>query len=114
MPPDVQEFLTRWSSDVVSHDMGKVMAHYSEKYLNSGVTKGEAERTWKMVIDRVTSAEIAVTGLVPAGNRAYLAGFIRFGWGKEMMKGTAITNENGEWRWYGNQRDPPPPPPPFW
>jgi len=105
VPPDVQEFLTRWSSDLVSHDMGKVMAHYSEKYLNSGVRKGEAERTRRLFIDSVTSSEVVITEFLPVGDIAYLTGFSTSNLGRFPIGGTSIIKENGEWKWYGNQRD---------
>ena len=36
VPPDVQAFLDKVDSDLVSHDVAKVMSHYAERYLNSG------------------------------------------------------------------------------
>ena len=44
VPPDVREFLDKNNNDLVSHDIAKVMAHYSDRYLNSGRKKGEVER----------------------------------------------------------------------
>jgi hypothetical protein len=49
-------------------------------------------------------AEIGVTEFVPEGDRAYLAGFGRINLGTGMV-GDTIIKENGEWKWYGNQRE---------
>jgi hypothetical protein len=105
VPPDVQEFLDRWRNDIVSHDVAKVMTHYSDRYLNSGDTKGEVERSQKQYISLVTSFEVGITEFVPAGDRAYLAGFQNVNGAKHMLIETSIIKESGEWKWYGNQRD---------
>jgi hypothetical protein len=104
VPPDVQEFLGKHCNDIVSHDLAKVMTHYSDKYLNSGKKKREIERFWAFIIDHVTAAEVGVTELVPEGDKAYLAGFGRTNLGTGMA-GETIIKENGEWKWYGNQRE---------
>ena len=51
-----------------------------------------------------TSYEAGITDFVPAGDRAYLAGFVSLNGPKVALQGTVI-KENGEWKWYGNQRD---------
>jgi hypothetical protein len=75
VPPDVQKFLDEFSSDMVSHDVARVMSHYSERFLSSGSRKPEMERFHRDTIDRVTSCKITVTDFKAAENRAYLAGF---------------------------------------
>jgi len=108
VPPDVQEFLDRWCNDIVTHDVAKVMLHYSERYLDSGMKKGEIERFWRQVIGPITSVEVGITEFISEGDRAYLAGFISNYLGKTTLQwtqGTSIIKENGEWKWYGNQRD---------
>jgi hypothetical protein len=105
VPPDVQEFLNKHSNDMVSHDLAKIMANYSDRYLNSGRTKEERERFWRPIIDQITSFEIVITGFVPAGDRAYLTGFVITNSGKVPLQDTSIIKENGEWKWYGNQRN---------
>ena len=106
VPSDVQEFLDRYRNDVLSHDLTKVMTHYSDRYLNSGTRKGELERVWRQVIGPVTSVEVGITDFEAAGDRAYLAGFSIFNRAKFMLQDTSIIKENGEWKFYGNQRDP--------
>ena len=44
VPPDIQEFLDQWSSDIVSHDVENIMTYYSDKYLDSGETKIAVEK----------------------------------------------------------------------
>jgi hypothetical protein len=106
VPPDVQEFLDRHHNDVLSHDVAKIMSHYSDKYLNSGVRKGETERVWRQNIGNLVSSKMTITDFVLAGERAYLTGFVivnnRFTFS---LTETSIIKENGEWKWYGNQRD---------
>jgi hypothetical protein len=108
VPPDIQAFLDRFCNDMVSHDVAKVMSHYSDRYLDSGNRKGEAERIWTAAVRRMNSFETGVTELVTEGERAYLAGFWISYWGKMMLMGSSIIKENGEWKWFGNQRDPAP------
>jgi hypothetical protein len=105
VPPDVQEFLDSWRTAIVSHDVAKVMTHYSDRYLDSGMKKGEIERFWRQVIGPITSVEVGITDFEAAGDRAYLAGFNSSYWGKNTLLGTSIIKESGEWKWYGNQRD---------
>jgi hypothetical protein len=85
--------------------MAKVMAHFSDKYLDSGLRKGELERIWRLMIGAITSVEVGVTDFEPAGDRAYLAGFMNTYWGKNPLREISIIKESGEWKWYGNQRD---------
>jgi hypothetical protein len=104
VPPDVQEFLDKHCSDLISHDLAKFMTHYSDRYLNSGVRKGGMERWWRQIIGLITSAEMGIIEFIPAGDKVYLAGFGTTNLGKGMLD-TSIIKESGEWKWYGNQRD---------
>jgi hypothetical protein len=105
VPPDVQEFLDKHSNDLVSHDLAKVMNHYSDRYLYSGVRKGERERLWRQFIGFIMLEKWIITDFVPAGDRAYLTGFVITNLGTFPLTETSIIKENGEWKWYGNQRD---------
>jgi hypothetical protein len=111
VPPDVQGFLDSYCSARVSRDLPKVMSHYSDRYLNSGIKKGETERYLKQEgpLNITTTLAVSVTEFVPAGDTAYLAGFAILN-GEKWSVGipTSIIKENGEWKWYGNQRDPAP------
>jgi hypothetical protein len=81
------------------------MTHFSDKYLNSGVRKGEIERFIRQMIGSITSFEVGITDLVPEGDQVYIAGFAISNGTKVVLQGTSIIKENGEWKWYGNQRD---------
>jgi hypothetical protein len=105
VPPDIQEFLEKWCSDFVSHDLAKVMTHYSNRYLRSGAKKGEVERSIRQFIGSITCLEVGITDLVPEGDKFYLAGFVSLNGTKYVLPDTSIIKENGEWKWYGNQRD---------
>ncbi len=106
LPPDVQEFIDAHRDDILSHDMAKVAGRYSDRYLNSGTRKGEVERYFRQVIGGVTSHDLCITEFVPAGDRAYLTGFaIVNGTMKVRLSETSIIKENGQWKWYGNQRE---------
>jgi ketosteroid isomerase-like protein len=105
VPTDIQEFLDSWRNAIVSHDIAKVLAHYSDRFLNSGNKKAWLDQFFRQFIGSVTSLEVGITDLVPAGDRAYLAGFVSSYFGKRMLQETSIIKENGEWKWFGNQRD---------
>ena len=105
VPPDIQEFLEKFCSDFVSHDLAQLMTHYSDRYLHSGVRKGEMERHWRQSISSITSHKVSITDFKPAGDRAYLAGFSIINGLKWPLISITIIKENGEWKWYGNQRN---------
>jgi hypothetical protein len=108
LPPDVQEFFEKVANDILSHDLAKVMANYSDKYLKSGMRKGEEERYLRDGISQVTSSKMTITDFVPAGDRAYYTGFGRLGIRNQLFTvpfNDSIIKESGEWKFYGNQRD---------
>jgi hypothetical protein len=106
-PPDIEGFLDQWCRTVVSHDVAKVVGHYSDRYIASGVKKGELERFFGQWIRLVTSFELRITDFVAVDGRVYLAGFLIGNLGKTAFA-NSIIKENGEWKFYGNQRDPAP------
>ncbi len=105
VPPDIREFLDKFSSDALSHDLAKVMTYYSDRFLDSGAKKGDIERLWRQFIGSITSYEISVTDFEAAGDKVYLAGFASVNGGRYPLLGTSIIKENGEWKVYGNQRE---------
>ncbi len=104
VPPDIQAFLDGWSSAFVSHDLARVMSHFSDRFLGSGVRKGELERSFRGIVGSITSDEVKITEFVPMGDTVYLAGFETGNFGIIPL-GITIIKENGEWKWYGNQRE---------
>jgi hypothetical protein len=105
VPPDVQQLLDKMNNDVVSHDVVAVMSHYSNSFLNSGTRKGEVERNFRQWIGSVTSLKATITDFVTEGDKAHLAGFVTINGATFPTMETSIVKENGEWRYYGNQRD---------
>jgi hypothetical protein len=115
VPPDVQAFLDKFSSDVESHDVGRIMTNYSDQWRNSSSNKASAEGWFRMAPDSpvqlgITSAAVTVTIFEPLGDKAYLAGFMS-GKPKSGAPGSTppindnqIIKENGQWKWYGNQK----------
>ena len=63
------------------------------------------ERWLGMYIGSCTSLDFVITDFEAAADRAYLAGFVIFNGTKDFLRMTSIIKENGEWKWYGNQRD---------
>jgi hypothetical protein len=108
VPPDVQQLLDKMNNDVVSHDVATVMSHYSDSFLNSGTRKGEMERNFRQWIGSVTSLKATITDFVAERDKAHLAGFVTINGATFPTMETSIIKENGEWRYYGNQRDPAP------
>jgi hypothetical protein len=105
VPANVREFLDSLSNAWVSHDLAKLMSYYSDRYLNSGMRKGEVERIWRQRIGFIKSLEYSVTDFIPTDDRAYIAGFAIANGMKSPLTTISIIKENGEWKWYGNQRD---------
>jgi hypothetical protein len=109
VPPDVQEFLDSHRNAILSHDLEKVMTHYSDRFLNSGMRKGGMELFLREIamprFNLITSYEHIITDFIPAGDRAHVAGFAVRNRIKFPFIPTSIIKENGEWKWFGNQRD---------
>jgi len=105
VPLDVQKFLDKYVSDLVFHDDAKVWADYSDRFLHSGMRKREWEQTGRMSVGYWITSAVRITDFVPEGDRAYLAGSVNSVIGKAMLLETSIIKENGDWKWYGNQRD---------
>ena len=95
VPPDVQALIDRHCSAYVAHDLAQVMANYSDRYLSSGVRKREMELMHRQGFGRATSCEIGISDFIPAGDKAYLAGFVSGWWGKAPLQEMSIIKENG-------------------
>jgi hypothetical protein len=103
VPAGIQEFLDQYSMDMVSHDLEKIMLHYSDQYLQNGARKAEVEAFIKRTILGITSFQVNITRFESQENKAYLAGFIRANVRKAPLS-DSIIKENGQWKWFGNQR----------
>jgi hypothetical protein len=117
VPPDVRAFFDMWCTDVVSHDLKAVMAHFSDRFRHSGASKAYLEQSWRNyplspVRQSLTSCETTVTVFEARGDKAYVDGFTL---NVDKVKGETtatkipilfqqIINEHGEWKWFGNQK----------
>jgi hypothetical protein len=116
VPPDVRAFLDKHSSDIVSGDIERIMSNFSDQFLQYGMKKAFFEQYFRNDPSSATkrgviSSETTVTVFEPQGdNKAYIDGF-----GTSKRKDDAndikapmayqqIIKENGQWKWYGNQK----------
>ncbi len=104
VPSDIQEFLDQFCRDIVSHNMEKVMLHYSDQFLNHGNSKTEVEGIWKRYLLTIPSCKISTTGFEFQGDKAHLAGFTTYNNRKSPLRTSPIVKENGKWKWFGNQK----------
>jgi len=119
VPPDVRAFLDMFCADRVSVDVTAVMEHYSDRFLNSGMSQAVIERasrdydpTFPSFAPHrgIISQEATVTVFEAHGDKAYVDGFFLVKAKgdatalKEPMRFQQIINEHGEWKWFGNQR----------
>jgi hypothetical protein len=111
VPPDVQAFLDMYCVDHMSHDVGAIMAHFSDRFRHSGLNKAFYEQGFrKAPVPPQVSLEPTVTVFELLGDRAYVEGFVLL---KKKDDANAvklpmifqqIIKEHGQWKWYGNQK----------
>jgi hypothetical protein len=109
VPPDVREFLQMQCADMVSRDVESIMAHYSDRFLHSGLQKAFYERMIRTNPIPEGTAQATVTVFEPRGDTAYIDGFF-FRTAKDGTSVKApmlfqqIIKEQGRWKWFGNQK----------
>jgi hypothetical protein len=108
VPPDAEQFMKEFGDDVASHDVKKVMTHYSDRYLNYGRDKQGEEGVWwqifSVIAPNTTFYEASVTGFELQDDKAYVTGFFTDNDGKHPMGSSGVMiKEDGQWKWYGNQ-----------
>lgn len=105
LPADIQEVLNQLCKDMVSHDVEKVMLHYSNQFLHNGRRKADVEAFYKSAILGITSFQINITRFESQKNNAYMAGYALV---NETMRvplpGMSLIKEDGQWKYYGNQK----------
>jgi hypothetical protein len=115
VPPDVRAFLDKYCSDIASGDVDKIMSNYSDKFLHRGQRKALFEQWLRNDPTAPTrrgaiSSEATVTIFEPQGEKAYVDGFLlsKTKGDADATKGPMayqqIIKENGQWKWYGNQK----------
>jgi hypothetical protein len=100
-----------YCADIASHDITGIMAHYSDRFLHSGAQKGFWEGMMRKFRDSMpVQSEATVTVFESHGDRAYMDGFF-LDRGKNQatphkspMVWQQIIKEQGQWKWYGNQK----------
>jgi hypothetical protein len=94
---------------MVSRDAESIMAHYSNRFLHSGLQKAFYERVIRTNPVPEGTAQATVTVFEPRGDKAYVDGFFL----RTAKDGTSakapmlfqqIIKEQGQWKWYGNQK----------
>jgi hypothetical protein len=107
--PDVREFLDMYCTDMVSRDVESIMAHYSDRFLHSGLQKAFYEQMIRTNSVPEGTARATVTVFEPHGDKAYVDGFFsrtaKDGASvKAPMLFQQIIKEQGQWKWFGNQK----------
>lgn len=116
VPSDVQEFLDKYSSDLVSGNVEKIMANFSDRFRNQRRKKAFYEIWFRNSPDSpiqrgLISSEATVTVFEAQGDKAYVDGFFASKARdhadkalKESVGFRQIIKEQGQWKWYGDQR----------
>ena len=115
VPPDVQAFLDKYSSDMVSGDVERIMANFSDQFLHRGQKKAFFEQWYRNDPTAppqrgIILFDATVTVFEPQGDKAYMDGFFlsKAKGETNALKGPMafqqINKENGQWKWYGNQK----------
>jgi hypothetical protein len=118
VPPDVRAFFDMGCTDSVSHDLKTVMAHFSDRFRHSGMSKAFLEQVFRdpqfplsPARQSLISCETTVTVFEPRGDKAYVDGFaltidkVRRDHALKLpLLWQQIINEHGEWKWFGDQK----------
>ena len=112
VPPDVREFLDKYCSSIMSGDVERVMANFSDQFLHRGQNKAFFEKYFRQVFTQrgFISYEATVTIFEAQGDKAYVDGFFvsKAPGDVNTLKGPItyrqIIKENGQWKWYGDQK----------
>lgn len=116
VPSDVKAFLDKYSSDLVSGNVERIMANFSDRFLDQRRKKAFYEIWFQNSPDSpvqrgLISSEATVTVFEARGDKAYVDGFFASKARdhadkalKEPMGFRQIIKEQGQWKWYGDQR----------
>ena len=115
VPADVRAFLDKHCSDIVSGDVERIMANFSDQFLHRGQRKAFFEQYFRNDPSAPTKRgailfEVTATVFEPQGDKAYIDGFSvgKTKGDADTTKGPIsyqqIIKENGQWKWYGNQK----------
>lgn len=107
-PEEIQSFFDQFKKDVLTHDMKKISPHYAANFRQDGYNREAFLGILHKTVKYVTNYEIQLTKYEPDKNNhqvVYIDGSVNLG---SMIvpfaDHSAIIRENGNWKWYGNQR----------
>jgi protein associated with RNAse G/E len=103
LTPDIKEFIDQYNKDQLSHDIKKLMSHYSDKFLSNGTNKAQVEAFTNSWLAFITSSKWGITVFEPKGEKAYLAGYAINNFGTYPIE-LMLMKENGQWKIHGNQK----------
>lgn len=108
VPADVQAFFDKFAKDILTYKMDIVAPHYSDKFMQNGFNKDGFLYVLGNNINMVTKYEIKLTKYEVDKNNpniAHIDGSANLGFmAADFAPGSMIIKENGQWKWYGNQK----------
>ncbi len=107
VPEDIQALLDRYCTAVKNKDFNTLSDCFSDRYLSYGRTRQTVLGWLKRRYGNrdVQEYTIVLTRLRQDGDRATIDGFFsRKGYRTPLMVNDLIREEDGRWRWYGNQQ----------
>jgi len=102
---DVQQFFDETAKDIISHDMEKVQARYSDQYLKNGRTKTDVIDFYKSVLNMIPDYKYVITKFDRQADKVSFAGYAIVMGNRYPITGDVIAlNEDKKWVFYGNQQ----------
>jgi pimeloyl-ACP methyl ester carboxylesterase len=107
-PADIQGFFDQFRKNVLSYDMKKISVHYANNFKQDGYSREAYLKILNKTISFVSNYVIKLTKFEPDKNNpdiAYIEGSVDLGsMTVPLVEGSMIIQENGAWKWYGNQK----------
>lgn len=106
LPKDIEKFIDDYTNATLSHNLEKIAESISEDFMFNGLTKRNVINYMQLGIDRLIPYEILLTEFELKGNIAVVEGFIKTNLGKRRLPEMMLIKENGQWKWFGDQKGP--------
>ena len=104
LPSDVKAFITDYNQARFNKDAVTMADLISDRFLHNGVTKQMALRFLKGTLSYTSEAKIIITKFEPEGDEAKIdVWLVDKYFEAPFLTGSKVINENGHWKWYGNQ-----------
>ncbi|HOW56464.1 MAG TPA: hypothetical protein PKZ12_00565 [Smithellaceae bacterium] len=108
VPADVQAFFDKFAKDIATQKMDVIGANYSDKFMQNGFNKEGFLYVLSGSISMVTKYSVKLTKYEVDKNNpniAHIEGSADLGFmTADFVPGSMMIKENGEWKWYGNQK----------